>query len=220
MKPTPWPSNAVLDDRGLSVAGLPAADLAARYGTPLLVVDEGDFAARCRSFGHVFPKVYFAVKAFPIRPLIRGAFEAGLGLLAATDDELETCMRAGVPAGAVALHGNNKSDRELGLAVEHEVGVVIADNADELERLDRFARDAGRRQPVLVRVTPGVEGHTHAYVDTGGAHSKFGTPIAEGLALQAIKQASVLPGLEFRGIHAHVGSQLLTHEPFLEEIDD
>ena len=219
MKPTPWPSNAVLDDRGLSVAGLPAADLAARYGTPLLVVDEGDFAARCRSFGHVFPKVYFAVKAFPIRPLIRGAFEAGLGLLAATDGELETCMRAGVPAGAVALHGNNKSDRELGLAVEHEVGVVIADNADELERLDRFARDAGRRQPVLVRVTPGVEGHTHAYVDTGGAHSKFGTPIAEGLALQAIKQASVLPGLEFRGIHAHVGSQLLTHEPFLEEID-
>ena len=97
--------------------------------------------------------------------------------------------------------------------------MVIADNADELERLDRFARDAGRRQPVLVRVTPGVEGHTHAYVDTGGAHSKFGTPIAEGLALQAIKQASVLPGLEFRGIHAHVGSQLLTHEPFLEEID-
>src|SRR5205814_82641 len=128
VKPTPWPSNAVLDDRGLSVAGLPAADLAARYGTPLLVVDEGDFAARCRSFGHVFPKVYFAVKAFPIRPLIRGAFEAGLGLLAATDGELETCMRAGVPAGAVALHGNNKSDRELGLAVEHEVGVVIADN--------------------------------------------------------------------------------------------
>src|SRR5207253_1215881 len=83
-------------------------------------------------------------------------------------------------------------DRELELAVEHGVSVVIADNVDELERLDRVAQDAGRRQPVLVRVTPGVEGHTHAYVDTGGAHSKFGTPIAEGLALQAIKQAVAL----------------------------
>jgi len=96
---------------------------------------------------------------------------------------------------------------------------VIVDNAEELERLDRFARRVARRQPVLVRVTPGVEGHTHAYVDTGGAHSKFGTPIAEGLALQAIKQASALQSLEFRGLHAHVGSQLLTAEPFLAEID-
>jgi diaminopimelate decarboxylase len=219
VKHSPWPSNAVFGDRGLEVAGRSAADLADRYGTPLLVVDEEDFRARCRWFTLVLPRVLFAVKAFPIRPLIRMAHEAGLGLLAATDGELEACLRSGVPASAVALHGNNKSDRELELAVEHGVSVVIADNVDELERLDRVARDAERRQPVLVRVTPGVEGHTHAYVDTGGAHSKFGTPIAEGLALQAIKQAAALPGLEFRGLHAHVGSQLLSDEPFLAEID-
>jgi diaminopimelate decarboxylase len=216
---SPWPSNAVFDEQGLTVAGLTAAELAERYGTPLVVVDEQDFLARCRSFREAFPRVLFAVKAFPIRPLIRLAHGAGLGFLAATDGELETCLRAGVPASSIALHGNNKSDRELQLAVENQVFLVIADNSEELERLDRFARDTGRRQPVLVRVTPGVEGHTHAYVDTGGAHSKFGTPIAEGLALQAIKQASALTGLEFRGIHAHVGSQLLTAEPFLAEIE-
>jgi diaminopimelate decarboxylase len=216
---SPWPSNAAFTERGLTVAGARAAELAERYGTPLVVVDQQDFVARCRSFRDAFPKALFAVKAFPIRPLIRMAHEQGLRLLAATDGELETCLRAGVRGSSIVLHGNNKSDRELRLAVEHRVSLVIADNADELDRLDRFARDAGVRQPVLVRVTPGVEGHTHAYVDTGGAHSKFGTPIPEGLALQAIKQASALAGLEFRGIHAHVGSQLLTAEPFLAEID-
>ena len=219
MRHSPWPSNTAFTERGLEVAGVGAAELAERYGTPLVAVDQQDFLARCRSFRDAFPKALFAVKAFPIRPLIRMAHEAGLGLLAATDGELETCLRAGVRGASIALHGNNKSDRELKLAVEQRVSLVIAENADELDRLDRFARDAGMRQPVVVRVTPGVEGHTHAYVDTGGVHSKFGTPIAEGLALQAIKQASALAGLEFRGIHAHVGSQLLTAEPFLAEID-
>jgi diaminopimelate decarboxylase len=216
---SPWPSNAAFDERGLTVAGVATWELVEGYGTPLVIVDEQDFVARCRSFREAFPRVLFAVKAFPIRPLIRLAHQAGLGMLAATDGELETCLRAGVRPSSIALHGNNKSDRELELAVEHGVSLVIVDNAEELERLDRFARRAARRQQVLVRVTPGVEGHTHAYVDTGGAHSKFGTPIAEGLALQAIKQASALQSLEFRGLHAHVGSQLLTAEPFLAEID-
>jgi diaminopimelate decarboxylase len=215
----PWPASAAFDDAGLRIAGLPASGLAERYGTPVFVVDEDDFRARCRAFAGVFPSVLFAVKAFPIRPLIRIAYQEGLGMLAATGGELEACLRAGVPPARISLHGNNKSDDELGLAVTHEVGLVVADNAEELERLDRIAREAERRQPVLLRVIPGVEGHTHAYVDTGGQHSKFGTPIVEGLALQAIKLAATLPGLEYRGVHAHSGSQLLSAEPYLAEVE-
>src|SRR5437764_4914510 len=219
MSPGPWPQNSTFEDRGLQLAGLEAEALAARYGTPLVVVDEDDFRSRCRWFGLVFPRVLFAVKAFPIRPLIRIAVEEGLGVLASTGGEVEACLRAGAPPENVALHGNNKSDDELELAVRSGLGVVIVDNAEELERLDRRAREADRTQPVMVRVIPGVEGHTHAYVDTGGRHSKFGTPIADGLALQAIKLAASLPSLEFRGVQAHVGSQLLSADPYLQEID-
>jgi diaminopimelate decarboxylase len=217
--PTPWPRDASFGDRGLEVAGLSASELAERYDTPLFVVDEDDFRARCRSFADAFPRVLYAMKAFPIRPLIRMAREEGLGLLAATGGELEGGLRAGMPPEEISLHGNNKSDEELGLGVEHGVGIIVADNAEELERLDRIARAAGRVQPVLLRVIPGVEGHTHAYVDTGGMHSKFGTPMAEGLALQAIKLAATLPGLELKGVHAHVGSQLLSEEPYLAEVE-
>ena len=215
----PWPAGAVFAERGLEVAGVAADALAARYGTPLVVVDEDDFRARCRAFVGAFPRVLFAVKAFPIRPLIRIAAEEGLGLLGATAGEVEAGLRAGTRPERIVMHGNNKSDAELELAVTSGLGLVVADNAEELDRLDRVARGAGRKQPVLLRVIPGVEGHTHAYVDTGGEHSKFGTPIAEGLALQAIKLASTLPGLEFRGIHAHVGSQLLSADPFLAEVE-
>jgi diaminopimelate decarboxylase len=217
MTPNPWPAGATFGPRGLEIDRVAAADLADRYGTPLFVVDEADFRARCRAFAEAFPRVLYAMKAFPIRPLVRAAVEEGLGVLAATGGELEGALRAGARPPSIALHGNNKSNAELRLAVEHEVGLVIADNAEELERLDRIAREADRRQPVLMRVTPGVEGHTHPFVDTGGAHSKFGTPIAEGLALQAIKLAASLSGLELRGVHAHVGSQLLSGEPFLAE---
>jgi diaminopimelate decarboxylase len=217
--PGPWPTGAAFGASGLEIGGVAAADLAERYGTPLLVVDVDDLRSRCRAFRDAFPRVLFAAKAFPIRPVIRAANDEGLGVLAATGGELEAALRAGVRPDDIALHGNNKSDDELRLAVDHRVGFVVADNADELERLDRIARDAGVRQPVLLRVTPGVEGHTHAYVDTGGAHSKFGTPISEGVALQAIKGALALPALEFRGVHAHVGSQLLTSDPYLQEIE-
>jgi diaminopimelate decarboxylase len=216
---SPWPTGAAFGDRGLQIAGVQADALAARFGTPLFVVDEEDFRARCRAFAESFPRVLFAIKAFPVRPLIRIAVEEGLGVLAATGGEVEVALRSRTPPERIAIHGNNKSDEELELAVTSGLGLVVADNGEELERLDRVARDAGRRQPVLIRVIPGVEGHTHAYVDTGGPHSKFGTPMAEGLALQAVKTASTLQGLEFRGLHAHVGSQLLSPDPFLAEAD-
>src|SRR2546423_1639915 len=117
MRPGPWPPNSTFGDRGLELGGVDAGSLAGRYGTPLVVVDEEDFRSRCRWFGLVFPRVLFAVKAFPIRPLIRIALDEGLGVLASTGGEVEACLRAGAPPEVVALHGNNKSEDELELAV-------------------------------------------------------------------------------------------------------
>jgi len=215
----PWSRNTRFTDRGLEVAGHSAEALAERFGTPLFVVDEDDFRARCRSFREAFPRVLFAVKAFPAHELIRIAVQEGLGLLVATGGELETCVRAGAPASAIVFHGNNKSVRELELAVSAGVGLVVVDNPQELERLADVAREAGRTQAILLRVVPGVSGHTHAYVDTGGPESKFGTPIEGGRAFEAVRLAISLPGLEFRGLHAHVGSQIGDPETFLAAAD-
>lgn len=220
MSEGPWSINTELEpSRGLSVAGIPAASLASEYGTPLLVIDEEDFRARCRRFRGAFPRVLYAVKAFTTHSLIRAAEEEGLGLLASTDGEIDACLRAGANPSTISLHGNNKSDQELELAVANRIGLVTADNADELDRLDEIARAAGVRQAVLLRVAPGVKGDTHAYLETGGLDSKFGTPIAEGRALDALKRAMSLPGIDLHGLHAHVGSQLLSADPYLEEID-
>ena len=215
----PWSRNARFAQDGLWVAGVGATELSERFGTPLFVVDEDDFRARCRAFRAAFPRVLFAVKAFPAHELIRIAVEEGLGLLVATGGELEACVRAGGPASAIAMHGNSKSLQELRLAVATGISFVIADNPWELEQLDVVAREAGRSVPILLRVTPGVSGHTHRYVDTGGAESKFGTPIEDGMAIEAVKLAGSLAGIQFRGLHAHVGSQILDAGTFLAGAD-
>jgi diaminopimelate decarboxylase len=125
-------------------------------------------------------------------------------------------MRAGVPGELVAFHGNNKLDRELELAVEVGVGLVVADNPEELERLDRIARSRSRVQPVLVRVIPEVEAGTHRAIETGAVGSKFGVPLAE--VERAAELATTLPGVRFRGLHAHIGSQVLRAEPYLAAV--
>jgi diaminopimelate decarboxylase len=215
----PWPAGVRFGQEGLTVDGLPAEWLAERFGTPLVVVDEADFRARCRAFRAVFPRVLYAVKAFTAHGVIRMALEEGLGVLVSTGGELEAALLAGADPADVVFHGNNKSDQELRLAAEAGIGLVSADNAEELERLGSVAREAGRRQPVLLRVVPDVEADTHPFILTGTRDSKFGTPIAGGMALEAIKWASADEGLDFRGLHAHLGSQILSAEPFLAEVD-
>jgi diaminopimelate decarboxylase len=217
--PSPWSRNSRFGAEGLEIAGVRATDVARDFGTPLMILDEDDFRARCRAFAAAFPRVLFAVKAFTSHFLIRIATEEGLGLLASTDGELQACLRAGADPAAISLHGNNKSAAELRLAVESEIGLVTVDNADELERLDGIAREHSRVQPVLLRVSPGVEGDTHAYLETGGLDSKFGMPIKGGSALEAIKRAAELDSISLAGLHAHVGSQLLSAGPYLTEID-
>lgn len=217
--PDPWPENSRFGPRGLEVAGVPAEDLAAEYGTPLLVVDEEHCRSRCRTFREAFPRALYAVKAFTARGLIRIAAEEGLGLLVASGGELAACLRAGADPSAIAFHGNNKSDAELGQAVDARIGLVIADNPEEIARLDQIAAARGVRQPVLVRVIPGVAAGTHSFIETGELDSKFGTPIAGGEALRAIELAVGSRSLRFRGLHAHVGSQILAPEPHLRTVD-
>lgn len=218
-EPSPWSSNAVFDRTGLSVGGVSAPGLAEEFGTPLLALDEDDFRTRCRAFRSAFGRVLFAVKAFPAGTLIRAAVDEGLGLLVSTGGELQACLRAGADGSSISFHGNNKSEYEMEMAISNGVGLITVDNPDELEVLSRIAQRRGLVQDVLLRIAPGVEGDTHAYLETGGLDSKFGVPEYGDRALAALKLADSLPGLTPRGIHAHVGSQLMHIEPYLEEID-
>jgi diaminopimelate decarboxylase len=218
-QPSPWPANAAFDDHGLTLAGIPAETLVRDHRTPLYVIDEDDLRARCRAFASAFPHVHYAVKALTVRAVLRIVAEEGLGFLVASGGELEACLRAGLDPATICFHGNNKSDEELELAVASRVGVVIADNAEELRRLDGVVAMQAGTQGVMLRLQPGVAGDTHDYLETGGMGSKFGTPIEGGEALDAVKLADSLPHLEFLGVHAHVGSQLLRPDPYFHEIE-
>src|SRR6187200_3754798 len=213
----PWPANAAFGPAGLTIAGVTAEELAAAYGTPLLVVDEDDLRARCRAMRARFPRVLYAVKAFTSHAVLRIAVEEGLDLLVASGGELEAALRAGVPGPRIAMHGNNKSDDELAAAVSAGVSFVVVDHVAELDRLDAAAGDAGILQDVLIRAIPGVDSDTHPSIATGHAGSTFGMPPAE--AVRAAERVAELPALRFAGVHAHLGSQLLEVRPYLEEVD-
>jgi len=213
----PWPEQAVFGAQGLVIGGASAQALAERHGTPLFVVDEDELGARSRMIVSLFPKALYAVKAFTAHAVVRVAVDAGMDLLAATGGEVEACLRAGAPPSRVVLHGNNKSDEELELAVRVRLGLVIADGLDELTRLSEVAQGAGVRQRALLRVVPGIEVQTHRAIATGHDGTKFGTPLAEVPA--TVRAAALLPGIELVGLHAHLGSQLLDIEPYLRELD-
>jgi diaminopimelate decarboxylase len=215
--PGPWPANARFLEPGLAVAGVVAADLAARFGTPLIVFDESDVRDRMRAMRLAFPRVAYAVKAMTSRRLIGIALEEGLDLLCASGGELEACLRAAAPGERILLHGNAKTNEELAAAVTAGVRWVIADGIDELQRLDAIARAAGVVQPVLLRIVPEVEVHTHEAIATGHAESKFGTALAE--APEAARRATSLGGVRLDGFHAHAGSQILDVSPYLRVLD-
>jgi diaminopimelate decarboxylase len=207
--PGPWPLGARFDEGRLVVSGRAVSDLAAAFGTPLVVVDEDHVRARARGFRDAFPRALWAVKSFPAGALIRVAVDEGLGLLVSTGGELDACLRAGAPADRVVFHGTNKLDAELERAVGTRVGLLIVDNMEELERLDGVVRAAGAGpQAILLRIVPGLEAGTHEYVRTGTVDTKFGIPLADRMALSAVERALSLPGLRLEGIHMHIGSQV------------
>jgi diaminopimelate decarboxylase len=213
----PWPATALRGPWGLEVGGLALTELADRFGTPLLVVDEEEVRDRARAIAGRFPRVLYAVKAFTAHAVLRLVLDEGLDLLASTGGEVEACLRAGAPASRIVLHGNNKTDEELALAVGSGVSLVVVDHRAELERLDAVARSQSRVQPVLLRVVPEVEVATHEAIATGHDASKFGMALAD--APGVIEAAASMTGIRFDGIHAHVGSQVLDLEPYLRSLD-
>jgi diaminopimelate decarboxylase len=217
-----FPAGSALDvDGTLVVGGCRADALAADFGTPVLVVAEAALRARAREYVDELTtrwpggRVVFASKAFPCTAVQRVMVEEGLGLDVAGGGEILTAVKAGVDPALVVLHGNAKSDEEIGIAVEHGVGLVVVDNPDDVDRLEAIV-PAGSTQDVLVRIIPGVTADTHSHVLTGHEGSKFG--LAPKDAAPLIQRIEKSAKVRMLGLHVHVGSQILDVEPFAESV--
>jgi len=212
LAPNVWPRNAVRGEDGVvSIAGVPVTEIAAQFGTPVFVIDEDDFRARCRAISAAFgggEYVRYAAKAFLCTEVARWVDEEGLSLDVASGGELAVALHAGFPAERIALHGNNKSVPELTAAVTNGVGHVVLDSMTEIERLDRIAAEAAVVQDVLVRVTVGVEAHTHEFISTAHEDQKFGLSLASGAAMAAVRAVFQADHLRLVGLHSHIGSQI------------
>jgi diaminopimelate decarboxylase len=216
LEPAVWPRTAARVDGVLTLGGIDVRDLAGQYGTPAYVLDEEDFRGRCREWREAFEgsDVYYAGKAFLCTAVARWVAEEGLSLDVCTGGELAVALAGGFPPERLLFHGNNKSMAELSRAVEVGVGRVVLDSFEELARLAAVAERAGVRQRVYVRVTPGVEAHTHEYVATGQEDQKFGFSLASGAAAEAVRRVVGLPSLELVGLHCHIGSHIFDTRGF------
>ena len=218
-----FPPETRLDgDGSLMIGGCRLDDVAEQFGTPAIVVSEDALRQRARDYLSAFRSrwqrcdVAFASKSFPCTAVQRVMVEEGLNLDVAGGGEILTALKAGVDPGNIILHGNAKSDEELELAVEHGVGLVVVDNFDDIDRLERIV-PAGHQQPCLVRVIPGVEAATHASQATGHAGSKFG--LLPDAAREAIAQIEHSAKMRLDGVHTHVGSQLLNVEQLAAAVE-
>ncbi|MFC0230065.1 diaminopimelate decarboxylase [Bhargavaea ullalensis] len=204
----------------LEIGGMDSVLLADTYGTPLIVYDTGLFRSRARAFKRTFSdegvpaQVAYASKAFSCMAIYRLAEEEGLSLDVVSGGELYTAIRAGFPAERIHFHGNNKSEEELRMAFEEGVGCIVADNFLEISMIGRLARGSSRRMDVLIRVTPGIEAHTHDYITTGQEDSKFGFDLNNGQADEALRRLSEIPEIRVLGLHCHIGSQIFDTEAF------
>ena len=221
-----FPDSAHVDAQGrLVIGGCNALGLAEEYGTPVYVLDEDTLRARCRSFvrefqqRHPASQVCYACKAY-INPALARIFqEEGLGLDVVSGGEFAVARSTGFPLERVYFHGNNKTPDELTEAVAHNIGYIVLDSFHELELLDRIASAAGKQQDVLIRVSPGIDPHTHVYTTTGTLDSKFGFAIQTGHAAQAVRQALAAKNLRLRGLHFHLGSPIFELEPYIAATD-
>ncbi len=218
MHRTPWPATAARGkDGALMIGGVSVNDLAAEHATPLWVVDEQDLRMRCQAYREAFPDVWvaYASKAWCTVGILQIVAQEGLWIDVASGGELHTAMIAGVPMDKVVFHGNNKSVAELEQAVEAGVARIVVDSHEELGRLSKVATAAGTTVKIWLRITPGIDAHTHDFVRTGQDDSKFGFTLSLGLADKAFVAAREAEGIEVVGIHAHIGSQIFGTDPFV-----
>ena len=213
------PQTSKVVDGRLTIGGCDVIELTERFGTPVFVYDEQHLIDRCREAVHAFPDgVAYASKAFLCKAMAKVAHEAGMSIDVATGGEMHVALAAGVPAERLVFHGNNKSMPELRMAMEEGVGTLVVDSFDEMDRIESLVSSGNEPPAVLIRLNPGIEAHTHEYLQTGVLDSKFGLPLAEGLAERAIARAKNSPAMDFRGIHVHVGSQVFDVESFAQAV--
>src|SRR5579863_5442867 len=206
-----WPRGARRAAGVLTLGGADVRELAARFGTPLYVCDEDDVRSRCRDYTEAFgpqARVFYAAKAFCSRAVLRWVSAEGLGVDVCTGGELEIALSAGVPPEQITMHGNNKTQHELARAIAAGIGHIVADSFDEIARLSYLTDGATYQPNILVRVTTGVEAHTHEFMATAHDDQKFGFSLASGAADEAVRRVLASPGLAFAGLHSHIGSQI------------
>jgi len=196
-------------------------ELAKEYGTPLYVVDEDLVRENCRVYKNAVDKYYdgnglilYASKAFSSKFIYKVVKEEGLGIDVVSGGELYTAIKSDFPMDKVYFHGNNKTVDELKMAVENRIGCVIVDNIYELEKLNEIAAGEGIVQKIMFRIKPGVDAHTHSFVQTGQIDSKFGVALENGEAFEICKKASEMSNVKVHGVHCHIGSQIFDIEPF------
>ena len=210
----------------LCLAGVDTVSLAETWGTPLYVLDEDRIRARMRIYADTMAACFpqgslplYASKALCFREIYRIAREEGIGADVVSGGELHTALAAGFPPERLYFHGSSKTEAEIRFAVDAGIGFFIADNPEELRRISRCAAEKGRRQKVLLRLSPGIDPHTFAAVTTGTVESKFGVAIKTGQAVDFVRQALDSPGIELCGYHCHIGSQIADAQPFRDAAD-
>ena len=215
-------SSRVKTGSELTISSIPATALAEEFGTPAFIMDESDFRDRAaawnkalnNAFGSNTGTVYYAAKAFICVEVARWIKDIGIGIDVCTGGELAVALKGGIDPAKIEVHGNNKSVAEIEKAVVAGVGIIVIDSLNEIERVSATATKYGVVQKVLLRLTPGIEAHTHESIATAHEDVKFGFSIASGSAWKAITQVRTHPSLELRGFHAHIGSQILETESF------
>ena len=213
-------------DGTLRFAGQSVPELAARYGTPLYLMDEARIRHNCRMYTETFRECFgenalplYAGKAASFRAVCRIAGEEGMGIDTVSPGEIHTALSAGFPAEKIFFHGDGKTDDDIRYGVEQRVGYFIVDNPDELQQLAKEAERQGVVQKVLLRVTPGIDPHTYKAINTGTVDVKFGVPMETGQAYAFVQDALCLPSLSVRGLHCHVGSEVFDETVFEDTID-
>jgi len=199
-------------------------ELAKEYGTPLYVVSENEIRKRCKRikeyFMHKYPDTLaiYASKAMSNVAIYRIIGEEGMGIDVVSGGELYTAIKAGFPKEKIYFHGNNKSRDEIKLGLDNNIGCIVIDNDYEMSIIQELASKSGKKVKVLLRITPGVSGHTHEYISTGQIDSKFGFSIQDDVAFNAVKRVLECPNIHFAGIHCHIGSQIYRIEAYREAV--
>ncbi|MBQ8339951.1 MAG: diaminopimelate decarboxylase [Clostridia bacterium] len=221
-----YPHLNVNEKGHLTIGGLDTVALAAEFGTPAYIMDETVIRANCRTY-LTAAKAAFGAEALPLYAskalcfagIYRIVAEEGLGVDCVSGGELYTAAKAGFPAARIYFHGNNKTDADLRQAMDMGVGTIVVDNTDELEALESIAEQLCKTQRILLRITPGIDPHTHRAIQTGNVDSKFGNAIVTGGAMAITKKALACKRLQLCGFHCHIGSQIFDIDPFRDAAD-